>query len=100
MPAALPVPAAARRHSPRIHVCQLSAITPLPRSRFTVGERGALGNELSWVVGSLGRPALVRGQRGVIPLTVREAPQGSTWGAEVLQLSGVELLRSSLEGRL
>jgi uncharacterized protein (TIGR00369 family) len=36
----------------------------------------------------------------VIPLTVREAPQGSTWGAEVLQLPGVELLRSSLERRL
>jgi uncharacterized protein (TIGR00369 family) len=36
----------------------------------------------------------------VIPLTVREAPQGATWGAEVLQLPGVELLRSSLERRL
>jgi class 3 adenylate cyclase len=36
----------------------------------------------------------------VIPLTVREAPQGSTWGAEVLQLPGLELLRSSLERRL
>ena len=36
----------------------------------------------------------------MIPLTVREAPQGSTWGAEVLQLPGVELLRSSLERRL
>jgi hypothetical protein len=36
----------------------------------------------------------------VIPLTVREAPQGSTWGAEVLQLPGVELLRASLERRL
>jgi uncharacterized protein (TIGR00369 family) len=36
----------------------------------------------------------------LIPLTVREAPQGSTWGAEVLQLPGVELLRASLERRL
>jgi len=36
----------------------------------------------------------------VIPLTVREAPQGSTWGAEVLQLPGLELLRASLERRL
>ena len=36
----------------------------------------------------------------MIPLTVREAPQGSTWGAEVLQLPGVELLRASLERRL
>ena len=36
----------------------------------------------------------------MIPLTVREAPQGATWGAEVLQLPGVELLRSSLERRL
>jgi class 3 adenylate cyclase len=27
----------------------------------------------------------------VIPLTVREAPQGSTWGTEVLQLPGLEL---------
>jgi uncharacterized protein (TIGR00369 family) len=36
----------------------------------------------------------------VIPLTVREAPQGSTWGVEVLQMSGLELLRASLERRL
>jgi uncharacterized protein (TIGR00369 family) len=36
----------------------------------------------------------------MIPLTVREAPQGSTWGAEVLQLPGLELLRASLERRL
>jgi uncharacterized protein (TIGR00369 family) len=36
----------------------------------------------------------------MIPLTVREAPQGSTWGPEVLQLSGLELLRASLERRL
>src|SRR5262249_19926404 len=33
-------------------------------------------------------------------LTVREAPQGSTWGTEVLQLPGLELLRASLERRL
>src|SRR5215469_8456295 len=33
----------------------------------------------------------------MIPLTVREAPQGLTWGAEVLQLPGLELLRASLE---
>jgi uncharacterized protein (TIGR00369 family) len=36
----------------------------------------------------------------MIPLTVREAPQGSTWGAEVLQLPGLEVLRASLERRL
>jgi len=36
----------------------------------------------------------------VIPLTVREMPQGATWGAEVLELSGLELLRASLEQRL
>jgi acyl-coenzyme A thioesterase PaaI-like protein len=36
----------------------------------------------------------------VIPLTVREAPQGSTWGAEVLPMPGLELLRASLERRL
>lgn len=36
----------------------------------------------------------------MIPLTVREAPQGSTWGPEVLRLSGLELLRASLERRL
>jgi len=36
----------------------------------------------------------------MIPLTVREAPQGSTWGAEVLQLPGIEVLRASLERRL
>jgi hypothetical protein len=37
-----------------------------------------------------------QGAAGVIPFTVREAPQGSTWGAEVLQLPGLELLRESL----
>src|SRR5215470_2237952 len=47
-----------------------------------------------------GRPAFGEGAAEVIPLTVREAPQGSTWGAEVLQLPGVELLRASLERRL
>jgi uncharacterized protein (TIGR00369 family) len=36
----------------------------------------------------------------VVSLTVREPPQGSTWGPEVLHLSGVELLRASLERRL
>ena len=36
----------------------------------------------------------------MIPLTVREAPQGLTWGAEVLQLPGLEVLRGSLERRL
>ncbi len=35
-----------------------------------------------------------------IPLTVREPAQGSTWGPEVLQLSGFDLLRASLEHRL
>ena len=35
-----------------------------------------------------------------MPLTVTEAPQGSTWGPEVLQLPGLELLRASLERRL
>jgi len=42
----------------------------------------------------------VRGEAEVVPLTVREAPQGATWGAEVLQLPGIELLRASLERRL
>ena len=32
------------------------------------------------------------GAAGVVPLTVREAPQGATWGAEVLQLPGLYLL--------
>jgi uncharacterized protein (TIGR00369 family) len=36
----------------------------------------------------------------MVPLTVREPPQGSTWGVEVLQLPGLELLRASLERRL
>ncbi|HEX2317720.1 MAG TPA: hypothetical protein VHJ18_01945 [Streptosporangiaceae bacterium] len=36
----------------------------------------------------------------MVSLTVREPPQGSTWGPEVLHLSGVELLRASLERRL
>jgi len=36
----------------------------------------------------------------MVPLTVREAPQGATWGVEVLQLPGLELLRASLERRL
>jgi uncharacterized protein (TIGR00369 family) len=36
----------------------------------------------------------------LIPLTVREAPQGATWGPEVLQLPGLELLRASVERRL
>lgn len=36
----------------------------------------------------------------MIPFTVREAPQGSTWGADVLQLPGVDLLRASMERRL
>jgi uncharacterized protein (TIGR00369 family) len=36
----------------------------------------------------------------VIPLTVKEPPQGSTWGPEVLELPGLELLRSSVERRL
>src|SRR5215472_15668054 len=40
------------------------------------------------------------GRRRMIPLTVREAPQGATWGAEVLQLPGLELLQASLERRL
>jgi acyl-coenzyme A thioesterase PaaI-like protein len=36
----------------------------------------------------------------VIPLTVRESPQGDTWGVEVLQMTGLEVLRASLERRL
>jgi uncharacterized protein (TIGR00369 family) len=40
------------------------------------------------------------GPRVVVPLTVREPAQGSAWGAEVLQQSGYELLRASLEHRL
>jgi len=43
---------------------------------------------------------LREGAAEVIPLTVREAPQGSTWGPEVLQWPGLELLRASLERRL
>src|SRR6185312_965123 len=47
-----------------------------------------------------GRVWLAMGAATVIPLTVKEAPQGSTWGPEVLQLPGLELLRASLERRL
>ena len=48
-----------------------------------------------------GRQGLAsHGAATVIPLTVKEAPQGSTWGPEVLQLPGLELLRASLERRL
>jgi acyl-coenzyme A thioesterase PaaI-like protein len=36
----------------------------------------------------------------MIPLTVREAPQGATWGVDVLQLPGLDVLRASLERRL
>ena len=36
----------------------------------------------------------------MIPLTVREVPQGATLGAEVLELSGLELLRATLERQL
>ena len=36
----------------------------------------------------------------MIPLTVREAPQGATWGVDTLQLPGLDVLRASLERRL
>ena len=36
----------------------------------------------------------------VVPLIVRESPQGATWGADVLQTPGLDLLRASLERRL
>jgi uncharacterized protein (TIGR00369 family) len=36
----------------------------------------------------------------VVPLIVREVPQGATWGAEVLQTPGLDLLRANLERRL
>jgi uncharacterized protein (TIGR00369 family) len=36
----------------------------------------------------------------VVPLIVREAPQGATWSADVLQTPGLDLLRASLERRL
>jgi len=36
----------------------------------------------------------------MIPVTVREAPQGATWGVDVLQLPGLDVLRASLERRL
>ncbi|HEX4396284.1 MAG TPA: hotdog fold thioesterase [Trebonia sp.] len=36
----------------------------------------------------------------MIPLTVREAPQGATWGVDVLQLPGLDVLRAALERRL
>src|SRR5215216_4378930 len=38
--------------------------------------------------------------RVVVPLTVRESPQGATWGSEVLQMSGLDMLRASLERTL
>ena len=36
----------------------------------------------------------------VVPLIVRKSPQGATWGADVLQTPGLDLLRASLERRL
>jgi uncharacterized protein (TIGR00369 family) len=36
----------------------------------------------------------------VIPFIVRESPQGATWGDEVLQMSGLEMVRASLEREL
>jgi uncharacterized protein (TIGR00369 family) len=32
----------------------------------------------------------------MIPVTVREAPRGASWGPEILQMSGLEMLRASL----
>ena len=36
----------------------------------------------------------------MILLTVREPPQGATWGVDVLQLPGLDVLRAALERRL
>jgi uncharacterized protein (TIGR00369 family) len=36
----------------------------------------------------------------VIPLTLREPPQGGTWGGEALQMTGLEVLRAQLERKL
>jgi uncharacterized protein (TIGR00369 family) len=36
----------------------------------------------------------------VIPLIVRESPQGATWSGEVLQMSGLEILRANLQREL
>jgi hypothetical protein len=34
------------------------------------------------------------------PLTSREAARGATWGPEVVQMSGLDMLRAHLERRL
>jgi uncharacterized protein (TIGR00369 family) len=36
----------------------------------------------------------------VVPLTVRESPPGGTWGPEVLEMAGLEMLRANLERKL
>jgi len=36
----------------------------------------------------------------LVPLTLREPPRGAAWGAEVIQMSGLEMLRASIERRL
>jgi uncharacterized protein (TIGR00369 family) len=36
----------------------------------------------------------------LVPLTLREPARGAVWGAEVVQMSGLEMLRASVERRL
>jgi hypothetical protein len=36
----------------------------------------------------------------LVPLTLREPARGVTWGPEVAQMSGLEMLRANLEKRL
>jgi hypothetical protein len=36
----------------------------------------------------------------LVPLTLREPARGATWGPEVAQMSGLEILRANLERRL
>ena len=36
----------------------------------------------------------------MVPLTVRESPPGGTWGPEVLEMAGLEMLRANLERKL
>ena len=36
----------------------------------------------------------------MVPLTVREPPQGGTWGPEILEMAGLDMLRANLERSL
>jgi uncharacterized protein (TIGR00369 family) len=38
--------------------------------------------------------------RSLVPLTVREPARGGSWGPEVVQMSGLEVLRASIDRRL